>query len=457
MVKRATSGVLVLLLLFGLFTFNWPITKAQTASPSQAVITVSGVPASTNGLAVEVTVDTSIVKLGSSATSDVSGSLVVVDGMSAGVGIISTSTALPASFTITVPFDGVAAGTSMVTVGNVLDMLGGSAIAGASAMADVSSVTVASSSTSTSSTSSTGGAGGMLSSDTLTITINGQSVNQTSALNVTVAFSDPTVAQLDTGVTFMGTGAAQLLTDVNATTGVLTAVWSGNITDGVATITGMLKPGTMGGTSMISVTKVEAAGGTDITGSVVATVNPTSVTNSSPTAGSFALIGPDSAVGPGKVAVAISGLKTSGVKLNGAVVDFVSGTVGIAEVTLPSAAGSVDLKVTSGGMTTSIGTLTVTAGNGTKPPKVNSARAQNNSTSTILRILGQRFPKDTTSVEIVPTDHATSSPITVKGKVVKAVYSHAECLPNGSYVNVTTPGGTASKKIKVKGSCSNPL
>lgn len=466
MVNKATSGMLAMLLMLVLFGFNNLSAKAQTASPSEAVITVSGVPTGTQGLAVEVTVDTAVVTLGS-ASSSVSGALVVTGSMSEGVGLISTSGDLTASFTVTVPFTGVAVGTSMVAVGQVLDMLGGTPITGASAMVDVSSVTVASSSstTSSSSSSSTGGAGGMLSADTFTVTVTGEAVNATNALNVTVQFSDPAVVSLDTGVTFMGTGATQLLTDVNATTGILTAVWDGTITDGQAVITGMLKAGTMGGTSTISVSKVEASGANDITSAIVATVNPSTVTNSSESSstsvGSFTFVGPSSVVGPGKAAVAFTatGTPTSfTATLNGSSVTFKSG-VGVAIIDL-SAMGSqaLMLAVMSGSTTTDVdlGSVTITAGSAGKLPKISSARVSNSSSKSTLRILGKKFSKNATSVEIVPTDRESTS-LSVKGKVIKGVYDSSECIPNGSFVNVTTGSGTAAKKISVKGSCSNPL
>ena len=466
MVKRATLSVLVMLLLFGLFVTNLTEAKAQTASPSQAVITVSGVPTGTQGLAVEVTVDTAVVTL-ISATSDVSGALVVTGSMSEGVGIINASGDLPASFTITVPLTGAAAGTSALSVGMVLDMLGGTEIVGASASVDVSSVTVASSSsTSSSSTSSsTGGPGGTLSADTITVTVNGDSVNSTNALNVTLSFSDSTVATLDTGVTFMGTGAAQLLTDVNTQTNVLTAVWDGTITDGAAVLTAMLKPGTMAGTTTIAVTKVEAAGGLDITESVASTVSPSSVTNSSPGGstdlGTFTFVGPSAVTGPGKAAISFSATGAPSnltATLNGSKVDFVGDkSVGIAIIDVTSSDVALSLVVKSGSdsATVDLGTLSVTAGSG-KAPKVTSASAKNKSTGTTLSIKGKKFNKTSTTVEIVPTDKSSSA-VKVSGRAVKATYGSSDCIPSGSYVNVTTPGGVSSKKIKVKGSCSNPL
>ena len=467
MVKKATSGVLVMLLLIGFFGFNWPKVQAQTATPSQAVITVSGVPTGTKGLTVEVTVDTAVITLGSAST-DVSGALAASDSMSAGVGVLNFSGDLPASFTITVPLVGVAAGMSSIAVGNVLNKLGGTAIAGAMASVSLSSVTVASSSTttssSTSSTSSSGGAGGALSSDTISIAINGTAVNDTSALNVTISFSDSAVASLDTaGVDVMGNGITKLLTEVMGD--VITGVWSGNTTDGAVTISAMLKPGSKAGSTNIGVTKVEAAGGVDITSSVAATVTPSSVTNSAAVSmtdlGTFTLIGPDSVTGPGKVAVAFSvegaasGLSAT---LNGKKVDFVSTGAGVAIITVGKDDVALSLAVMAGGMsdTVDLGTLTVDAGTG-KAPSISSASANNKSSGTSLVVTGKKLSKTDTTIEIVPTDRSPSSGPTVKGANLKASFDASDCIPKGSYINVSTPGGVSGKKIKTHGSCSNSL
>ncbi len=460
MVRKATLGMFLMLLVLICLGFN--SANAQTASPSQAVITVSGVPTGTTGLAVEVTVDTGVITLSSSASSSVSGGLVVTDSASMGVGIIGTSGDLPASFTITVPFTAVAAGTSMVSVGSVLDMLGGAAIAGATASVNASSVTVASSSstsTSTTSSSSSTGGTGMLSADTVTITINGQGLNSTNALNLTLSFGTNGVATLDTtGVTFMGTGATQLLTA--AAGNVATVTWDGAITDSQAVVTVMLKPGSTAGSTTISVSKIEAAGGTDITSSVVATVSPASVTNGggSSTSGSpasFSLIGPTSVTGPGKAAIAISasGVKKGQlVKLNGSVVKFSADrSSGVAIVNLSKASeGKLALTVKSGKSTVNLGDLTVTTGTGASP-KVAAALANNKSDGTTLKILGKDFDEADSDVTLVPAGATVTNTSTTSKKIDA---SASECIPNGSYVNVTTPGGTGAKKVKVHGSCN---
>lgn len=462
MIKKATLGVFVMLLLVGLIGINKLDAKAQSASPSQAVITVSNVPTGTKALAVEVTVDTAVIKLGS-ATSDVSGALVVAGSNSEGVGVIATTGELPSTVKLTVPLTGVAAGTSMFSVGKVLDMIGGTEIAGATAAVDVSSVTVTAGGPAPTPTPS-GGPGGMLSADTITVSVNGQAVNETNAINVTLAFSDTAVASLDSGVTFMGNGATQLLTDVNTSTNVLTAVWDGTITDGVATITAMVKAGSKAGSTNISVIKVEVAGGQDVTTNVVATVNPSSVTNSAAggttDVGSFTFIGPDSVTGPGKAAFAfsVSNLASgASATLNGAMVEFAdSNMVGIAIVDVPASGSlALSLMASAGSASSSVdlGTVSVTAGSG-KPPVVKSATAVNKKASTKLTVAGKRLKA--ASVEIVPTDRESTS-VKAKGSAVNAKYSAEECIPSGSYVNVTTAGGTGAKKIKVRGMCDNPL
>jgi hypothetical protein len=473
MVNKATLSMLAVLLMVALIGVYAPKASAQTAAPNQAVITVSGVPASTNSLAVEITVDTMIVKI-ASASSDVSGALVVTGSNSEGVGIVATSGSLPTSIMITLPLTGVAAGTSMVSVGKVLDKLGGTQITGATAAVDISSVTVSGSSTSSSSSSSSSGGtsmGGQLSKDTFTITINGQALTATNAVNVTLAFGTPNVVSLDTGLTFTGTGATQLLTDVNATTNVLSAVWNGSVTDNKITLTGMLKPGTVAGTTTIAVSMVEAAGGQDITGSIASSVDPVSVTNSaasssgatttSSSGGTFTLIGPTMLVGPGKAAIAFSASpKPTSATLNGAKVDFISDTVGVAIVDLSmSSSGSLSLSlVTTTGMTAgspiNLGTVEVSTGEEGKLPKVTSASASNKSSGTKLTVTGKAFVVDGTSVVIVPTDKTPSADPVVKKSSIKASYDASDCIPKGSYVNVSTATGTASKKIKTRGSCS---
>ncbi len=120
--------------------------------------------------------------------------------------------------------------------------------------------------------------------DTYTITLINKegktSLNSpTSALNIKVAPGGQDVAGIDSGVSFKGTGTTPLLTNVDATTNVITIVWSGAISDGKAIITGKLKQGSTIAPNL-TVTKVEKDGGKDITGDLNIIVNLSSSTAS---------------------------------------------------------------------------------------------------------------------------------------------------------------------------------
>ncbi len=452
MVRRATLGVFSMLLILVCVGFI-PAANAQTATPSKAVITVSGIPAGTKSFAVEVTVDATVLKLGG-VLSD-SGGAAFSDGGSKGVGIFSDMD-FPATVKLTVDLTGVTAGMSALSVGNVLDMLGtsGAAITGAMAADDIDLVTVASSTSSSSSSGSSTSGSGMLSADTITITINGQALNSTNGLNVTLAFGTNGVATVDTaGLTFTGMGAIQVLTEVKDN--VLTAAWDGTITDAKVVLTAMLKAGTTGGTSTISVSKVEVAGKTDVTSSVASTVSPSSVTNSgggTTSGGSFALIGPTSVTGPGKAAIAISasGVKKGQiVKLNGSTVTLSKDEKsGVAIVDLSKAMGSLALSLEVGKSMVDLGSLTVKAGTGTVP-KVGAATANNKSSGASLKITGSGFTKTGTIVTLVPGSAVSVAKVTS----MSISASPSKCIPSGSFVNVTTAGGTGAKKVKTHGSC----
>ncbi len=113
-------------------------------TPSELVIAIVGIPSNTTGLAIPVTLDTSIITLGS-PTSNVSGALAIAGSRSEGVGIIvPEGSTLPASLSITVPLTPVATGASQLLIGGVLNMLGsaGTVILGASASVNTNSIIV---------------------------------------------------------------------------------------------------------------------------------------------------------------------------------------------------------------------------------------------------------------------------------------------------------------------------
>ncbi len=120
--------------------------------------------------------------------------------------------------------------------------------------------------------------------DTYTITLTNKdgktSLNSpTSALNIKVTPGGQGVSGLDTGVSLKATGATTLLTNVDATTNVISVVWSGGISDGKAIITGKLKQGNTIAQNF-TVVKVDKDGGKDITADLNITVNLSSSTGS---------------------------------------------------------------------------------------------------------------------------------------------------------------------------------
>ena len=107
--------------------------------------------------------------------------------------------------------------------------------------------------------------------DTYTITLTNKDgktslSSPTSGLNIKVTPGGQGVSGLDTGVSLKANGAISLLTNVDTATtpNTITVVWSGGISDGKATITGMLKQGSTVAPNF-TVTKVEKDGGADIT------------------------------------------------------------------------------------------------------------------------------------------------------------------------------------------------
>lgn len=100
------------------------------STPSEAVITLSNVPPSTKELAIEVDFDSSVLELGSVATSDVPGAKVSVisEGInfpfiSPYVSIDNGGQDLPSSFTVKIRFVGVNNGTSVLSLRSVRSFL----------------------------------------------------------------------------------------------------------------------------------------------------------------------------------------------------------------------------------------------------------------------------------------------------------------------------------------------
>ena len=121
--------------------------------------------------------------------------------------------------------------------------------------------------------------------DTYTISLTNKdgktSLNSpTTALNITVLPGGQNVAGIESSVSLKATGVITVLTNVDATKNLITVVWSGGISDGKATVTGMLKQGTTIAPDF-TVVKVEKDGGANITNDLNITVNLSSSTTGS--------------------------------------------------------------------------------------------------------------------------------------------------------------------------------
>ena len=107
---------------------------------------------------------------------------------------------------------------------------------------------------------------------TLTITNKADKVslgNPTNGLNIYVTPGGQGVAGILPGISFMASGATQILTDVKNNT--ISVAWDGTVSDGKVTLTGMLKQGQTVAPEFV-INKIEKSGGVDITSDVTASV-----------------------------------------------------------------------------------------------------------------------------------------------------------------------------------------
>lgn len=118
--------------------------------------------------------------------------------------------------------------------------------------------------------------------DTYTINLSGSVLGTEKALNITISISGGS-AQLLKGVTFKANGASQLLTDVDLSANIVSVSWTGAITDGKATVTGKIDSNSVVGNPILTVTKIQGVGGTDLTTTITATVVTSSSTLPLPT------------------------------------------------------------------------------------------------------------------------------------------------------------------------------
>ena len=105
------------------------------------------------------------------------------------------------------------------------------------------------------------------------LTLSGAPLSTTNALNITLGFSNGS-ATLESGVTFKAGGATLLLSDVDVTKNLISVVWTGTASSPLV-VSGMFKEGSVVGNPIISITKIQAAGGKDINSEVIASVQTT--------------------------------------------------------------------------------------------------------------------------------------------------------------------------------------
>ena len=152
---------------------------------------------------------------------------------------------------------------------------------------------------------------------TYTIVLKGSDLASTSALNITYSTSASDFTP-GSSITFKGTGASLLLSNVDTSKKIISVVWSGAITDSTVTITGNLT-GNVNSSSAINVTKVEKSGGVNITSSVQTTSsisNPTTTTTSS----SSGTTSGDTGTSSGDTGTSSSGSTSSGGTSSGSTV-----------------------------------------------------------------------------------------------------------------------------------------
>ncbi len=288
--------------------------------------------------------------------------------------------------------------------------------------------------------------------------------------------------------------------------------WGGIITSNDAVLSIKLKPGTKDDTATFELRSISSAVEfIKISDFDNIDFDPSTVTNTLeiPSVGSvvfsdvgnFTLIGPSQVVSPGKAAIAFqfdnipSNFVTA--TLNGAKVEFAGNNiikdgmavteqttiVGVAILDIPTDSSQLDLVLdirtlpeqnTSNPImimtsfpfgntntvsnTVELGSISIEEASTGSIPTISSAGIINRSKNSTIEITGTNFSNnDNISINILPTDHPPNLVATKNEKFVRAILTSGDCIPNGSYVVVTTSGGSTTKKFKIKGKCTKPI
>lgn len=313
---------------------------------------------------------------------------------------------------------------------------------------------------------------GGLNQNEFTIKLFGWPLNLTPALNIKLSFSDPGVAKLSSASpSFEAQGTSLLLSSSDVNNNTISILRTEEIIpNNEMKIKVKVDPGLIMGATEITIDKIEAAGGFDITDSIITQIDPPLITNTKGVViselGSFTLLDPGKLIAPGDAAIAFKIVDTPNIisaEVNGNPVDFIGKNTGIAIVDLPKdkSKSILSLTVYAKGKsdTMHLGDLKIDKGISIGlPPRIRKAIAVNEAGNTKFKLIGRkfgikRFGKDDVDIEVIPINKSTTNDF-LKKRSFKDRLTDNSCIPYGSYVNISHPGGTRAKKIDVIGNCN---
>lgn len=310
-----------------------------------------------------------------------------------------------------------------------------------------------------------------LDKDTVTVRIFGAQLNTTNALNLKVSFTNNEAVGLSSdSPVFQANGATQLLTSSDPNTGVVTVVWDGYIPSNEVKISFMLEPGTSMGVSTVLIDKIESAYGIDITNNVAITLDNVTIVNSFGSEitplGEFILLDPGELYAPGVAAIAFEAVNIPSnltARLNGFPVTFLENGRGVAEVPLPENANdlsfTLEVNLNNQKRFVNLGKIKLTkASTRLYPPIIDRAYVYNEANGNRLKVYGRhfgvgRFGREKVNVEIVPGNPKISNN-NLRRRSTKDELENVSCISLGSYINISHPAGTVTKKINILGKCN---
>jgi hypothetical protein len=182
--------------------------------------------------------------------------------------------------------------------------------------------------------------------------------------------------------------------------------------------------------------------------------------------GEFTLLDPGKLTASGLAAIAFKAENIPSnltAKLNGEKVNFLENNIGVGVVGLPVDNNELGLtlEVSSGNnkRLVNLGRVKLTKALSTLyPPIIDRAYIYNQTDGSKLKVYGRyfgigRFGRERVNVEVVPGKPEVSN-VNLRRRSTKDNLDSTDCIPEGSYVNISHPAGTTTKKIKVLGKCN---